>query len=439
MEKEREAHQHTEPASQQGGQPASSLRSYYALAILTLVIACSALDRTIITVVLEPIKKEFMLSDTMLGLMVGFGFALLYSLCALPIARLADRKSRVAIMTIGLVFWSAMTAVHAFAQSAIQVLLARIGVGVGESCAAPLTGSVLADYFPKNKRPMANSILSSAQYLGTYAAFLIGGFATTYWGWRSVFIVAGIPGFVVAALLIFTVKEPRRGAVDGHKADTKLYSIGQTITILAKNRTYFFLLCGFCLTSITDLAVASWFASFLIRVHHLTMIQVGAVGGGIKSIAGVAGVLLGGIIVGWISKKNDKWKLRAPGITSMLAGPCLAGFLLMPMPMAWVLLALGVFLAGVRMGPIMGVVQTVVKVRMRAFAAATFFLTGMIFGMGLGPIIIGGLNDLLKPALGPLAIRYSLLAAAATSMIGAAFFLAAVRHLQADMAKNVVE
>ena len=298
---------------QPGRQPASSLRSYYALAILTLVIACSALDRTVISVILEPIKKEFVLSDTMLGLMVGFGFALLYSLCALPIARLADRKSRVAIMTTGLVFWSVMTSVHAFAQSAIQVLLARIGVGVGESCAAPLTGSVLADYFPKNKRPMANSILSSAQYLGTYAAFLIGGFVTTYWGWRSVFIVAGIPGLRRRRAFDLYGRGARRGAVDGRKADTKLYSIGQTITMLAKNRTYFFLLCGFCLTSITDLAVASWFASFLIRVHHLTMIQVGAVGGGIKSIAGVAGVLLGGIIVGWISKRTTSGNSAHPG------------------------------------------------------------------------------------------------------------------------------
>ena len=372
MTEEREAHQHSEPDLQPGEQPASSSKSNYALAILTLVVAVSGLDRTVISVILEPIKKEFMLSDTMLGLMVGFGFALLYSLCSLPIARLADRKSRVAIMTIGLVFWSVMTSVQAFAQSAIQVLLARIGVGVGESCVGPLTGSVLADYFPKNRRPMANSILELAQFLGTYAAFLVGGFVTTYWGWRSAFIVAGIPGFVVAALLAFTVKEPRRGAVDGHKADTKLYSIGQTITMLAKNRTYLFLLCGFCLTSMTDLAVATWFASFLFRVHHLTMIQVGAVGGGIKSIAGMVGMLFGGIIVGWISKKNDKWKVPAPGITSMLAGPSLVGFLLAPMPGAWVFLALGAFFMGFRMGPIMGVVQTVVKVRMRAFWSGHF-------------------------------------------------------------------
>ncbi len=432
-----EADRRTE--SQAGEQPASSFKSYYVLTLLTLVWSLSFLDRNIISVVLEPIKKEFVVSDTLLGLMVGFGFVIIYSVFAMPLARMADRRSRIGIIAIGVAFWSAMTSLGGFSRTIIQLLLSRIGIGVGESSASAPAQSLVADYFPKDKRPLATSILSISPYVGMYGGFLIGGIATTYWGWRSAFFIAGLCGLVVAAIIALTVKEPRRGIVDGKKVDTRTYGLGQTIAILAKNRTFVFLVCGWCFTGFTDLAFSTWFPSFLIRVHHMTIMQVGAVGGTIKSISGVTGVIIGGLIVARLGKKNDRWKIIAPGLSSLLAGPAIACFLFLPMPWAWVGLVIGIFLMGFRMGPILGLVQTVVKVRMRAFAAATVFLLSNLFAYGVGPFAIGGLNDLMKHTYGPLAVRYSLICVTVTAVIGAIFFLCATPYVTGDIERSLEE
>ena len=420
-------------------QPVSLAKSYYVLALLTLVWALSFTNRSIINVVLEPIKKEFNLSDTVMGLMVGFGFILIYSILSMPLARFADRKGRIPIIATGIAFWSVMTWLGGLAQTVTQLLLTRIGLGIGESCATAPGNSLVSDYFSKDKRPMAMAILSMAPVVGGYGAFLIGGFAATYWGWRSAFFLAGFPGLLIAALLYFTVKEPPRGLQDGKNVDTQAYGLGETLRYFVKNRTYFFLMIGFCFTGYADLTLGTWLAAYLMRVHALTMLQVSTVGGTIQTIGGVSGVLLGGFIVAHLGKMDDKWRIFAPGITSLLAGPALVFFLYAPMPWAWVGLACSVLFMGFRMGPLLGLVQSVVKVRMRAFAAATIFMIGNLFGAGLGPLIIGASNDYLNSTYGPLAIRYSLLSVPAMSMLGALFFLGAVRHVKQDIKMSLME
>ena len=419
--------------------PVSLAKSYYVLILLTLVWSCAYIDRNIVNVVLEPIKKEFGVSDTLMGLMVGFGFVLIYAILAMPVARLADRKGRLPIICIGVAFWSVLTAMGAFAQTVYQLLFTRIGVGVGESTASAPGNSLVSDYFPKDKRPMAMAILSMSPFVGVYGGFLIGGLAATYWGWRTAFIFAGIPGIIIAALLRFTVKEPARGILDGKKADTRVYSLGETLRYFVGNKTYLFAVIGFSITSFVDFGITAWFASFLMRVHHFTILQAGTVGGTIKSIAGVAGVLLGGAVVNYLGKKSDTYKILTPGITSLLAGPFLAFFYLGPMPLAWIGLVAGVICTGFRMGPVLGLVQTVVKVRMRAFAAAVIFMIGNLFGYGVGPLFVGMCNDYLKPTYGPLAIRYSLISMPIMTMLGALFFLWAARYVKRDIQRCQVE
>jgi predicted MFS family arabinose efflux permease len=286
---------------------------------------------------------------------------------------------------------------------------------------------------------MAMAIMSTAPCVGGLIAAWIGGLVGTNWGWRIAFMAVGIPGFLVAALMIFTVKEPVRGIQDGKNADTRNYSIGETLRFFLENKTFFLMVIGFCFTGSADLALSTWFVPFMERVHGISMKEAGAFGGTLNSIAGIAGVLVGGAVIAYLGKKDDRWRIMGPGLTSLLAGPALVFFLFAPMPWTYV----GVFCAMIfmvfRMGPILGLVQGVVKVRMRAFAAATLFMVGNLVGAGAGPSILGALNDHLYPIYGKLAIRYSLLYVPALSMLGALFFLWAGRYVKEDIRKSMAE
>jgi MFS family permease len=190
-----------------------STRRYYVLGLLTVVYALNFLDRTIFNVLIEPIKKEFTLSDTTMGLLAGFGFVLFYSLLGIPIARLADRLNRRNIVAIAFAFWSAMTFLCGMASSVGTLALARIGVGIGESAGTPASQSMVADLFNKHERPRALGVFAIGTYLGVFLGYFIGGYVNQHYGWRMAFFSAGLPGIALAAVLWLTISEPKRGAM----------------------------------------------------------------------------------------------------------------------------------------------------------------------------------------------------------------------------------
>src|SRR6476646_6635601 len=298
-----------------------SLRRYYVLGILTVVYALNFLDRTIFNVLIEPIKKEFALSDTTMGLLAGFGFVLFYSLLGVPIARVADRLNRRNIVAIAFAFWSAMTFLFGMAASVSTLALSRIGVGIGESAGTPASQSIVADLFNKNERPRALGIYAIGTYLGVFLGYFIGGYVNQHYGWRMAFFTAGLPGIALAAVLWLTVSEPRRGAM----AETFTPEpIGPTLGFLASQKTFIIVLVGFCLTTYTNYATSAWIPPFLARVHHLSSVEIGTYAGTFKGLCGMAGTLIGGLVVAQISKRDDRWKLWAPAIMSGLAGPVFA-------------------------------------------------------------------------------------------------------------------
>jgi MFS family permease len=412
---------------------AASPRRYYVLAILTLVYALNFLDRTIFNVLIEPIKKEFALSDTTMGLLAGFGFVLFYSLLGLPIARIADRVSRRNIVALAFAFWSAMTFLCGLASSVTTLALARIGVGIGESAGTPASQSLLADLFDKNERPRALGIYAIGTYLGVFLGYFIGGWVSQHYGWRTAFLSAGLPGIALAALLWLTIAEPKRGAM----AETFVPEpIGPTLQFLATQPSFVIVLIGFCLTSYTNYATAAWIPPFLARVHHLSSAEIGTYAGTFKGLCGIAGTLVGGLVVGKISRYDDRWKLWAPAIMSGLAGPVFALCMLTPSFVTMVAaLAATSFLVGFHLGPIFAIAQTVARPSMRALASALVLLTATCFGQGVGPLAVGMINDALKGAFGADAVRYSLLSAAATTTLGALLFVWAARFIRADIAR----
>jgi MFS family permease len=410
---------------------APSTQRYYVLALLTLIYALNFLDRTIFNVLIEPIKKEFALSDTTMGLLAGFGFVLFYSLLGIPIARIADRLNRRNIVALAFAFWSAMTLLCGMASSVATLTLARIGVGIGESAGTPASQSMVADLFSKNERPRALGIYAIGTYLGIFLGYFIGGHINQHYGWRMAFFSAGLPGIALAAVLWFTVNEPRRGVM----AETFTPEpIGPTLGFLASQRSFVIVLIGFCLTTYTNYATAAWIPPFLARVHHLNSAEIGTYAGTFKGLFGAAGTLVGGLVVARISRRDDRWKLWAPAITSGLAGPAFAWCMLTP-DFATMVVALAAtsFLLGFHLGPIFAIAQTVARPSMRALASAIILLTATCFGQGIGPLAVGMVNDALKNDYGADAVRYSLLSAAIATTLGALLFVWAARSIRADI------
>ncbi len=422
----------SEPAAAAtGAASAPTTRRYYVLGILTLVYALNFLDRTIFNVLIEPIKKEFALSDTSIGLLAGFGFVLLYSLAGIPIARVADRLNRRNIVAIAFAFWSAMTALCGMASSLTMLTLARVGVGLGESAGTPASQSLVADLFDKNERPRALGIYAIGTYLGIFLGYFIGGWVNQHYGWRMAFFSAGLPGMALAALLWLTVAEPRRGAMAEAFAPEP---IGATLRFLASQRSFVIVLIGFCLTTYTNYATAVWIPPFLARVHHLSSAEIGTYAGTFKGLCGMAGTLVGGVVVAKISRRDDRWKLWAPAITSGLAGPVFALCMLTPSFATMVAaLAATSFLVGFHLGPIFAIAQTVARPSMRALASAFMLLTATCFGQGVGPLAVGMINDALKTDYGADAVRYSLLSAGVTTTLGALLFVFAARTIRDDI------
>src|SRR5438876_5388226 len=406
-------------------------RRYYVLGLLTVVYALNFLDRTIFNVLIEPIKKEFALSDTTMGLLAGFGFVLFYSLLGIPIARVADRLNRRNIVAIAFAFWSAMTFLCGMASSVATLALARIGVGIGESAGTPASQSLVADLFNKNERPRALGIFAIGTYLGVFLGYFIGGYVNQHYGWRMAFYTAGLPGMALAAVMWLTITEPKRSTI----AETfKPEPIGPTLGFLASQQTVIIVLIGFCLTTYTNYATAVWIPPFLARIHHLTSAEIGTYAGTFKGLCGMAGTLAGGLVVAHISRRDDRWKLWAPAITSGLAGPVFAVCMLTPDFTTMVAaLALASFLVGFHLGPIFAIAQTVARPSMRALASAIILLTATCFGQGVGPLVVGMINDALKNDYGANAVRYSLLSAGATTMLGALLFVFAARTIREDI------
>lgn len=407
---------------------------YYTLLLLTVIYALNFLDRTIFNVLIEPIKKEFALSDTTIGLLAGFGFVLLYSVLGMPIARIADRRSRRNIVVLGLACWSAMTALCGLAQNVTTLAIARMGVGIGELAGTPASQSLVADLFTKDERPKALGIFAIGAYLGVFLGYIFGGWVSQYFGWRAAFIGAGLPGLAIALLFWKSAREPMRGACDSGLRIAAREALRPTFAFLVSQRSYVLVLIGFCLTSYTNYATSVWMPPFLARVHHLSSAQIGTYAGTFKGLFGIAGTLLGGFVVAWIGRSEDRWKLWAPAIASGLAGPIFAICMLTPhLEISIAMLGLFSLFVGFHLGPIFAITQTVARANMRTLAAATVLLTATCFGQGVGPLVVGAFNDWLAPSYGADGVRYSLLTASVTTVLGALVFLLAARSIRSDV------
>jgi predicted MFS family arabinose efflux permease len=410
-------------------------RQHYVLAVLLVVYTVNFIDRNLLFILLEPIKQELGASDTQMGWLIGFAFALFYTLAGIPIARLADHGSRRGVMSIGIAFWSLMTAASGLVGSYAQLAVARIAVGVGEASATPAAHAMIADLYPPTRRARALSIYTTGANFGVLFGLLLGGFIQQRLGWRAAFVLIGMPGLLIALLVRLTLPEPRRGESEGLVDPGAAPAIMTSLRHLAGVPTFCHLAVSAGLYGICCYGLVAWVPAFLIRIHGLSPGETGWKSGLAIGIAGAIGTVSVGILTDRLVQRDRRWLLWIPAAAAALQIPFHVLFALSPDADVAILALVPVsFLNGI-FGPLgYTLAQGLAPVRMRAMASATLLFVLNLVGMGLGPMIVGWLNDTLAATRGAASIRISILVLLAANVWGIAHSLRATRTVEADLA-----
>jgi predicted MFS family arabinose efflux permease len=405
----------------------------YVLTLLFLLYVLNFVDRQILSILVEPIKQELGVSDTAMGFLTGVAFAIFYTFAGIPIARLADRGSRVGIITVGLTLWSALTALSGVVRSFSQLALARVGVGVGEAAFVPPAHSLISDYFPPRRRATALAVFSMGIYVGIACGFVLGGWLAQRFGWRSAFFAVGLPGLVAALVLRLTVREPPRGVVEGTADREGTLSTAQAFALLRRLPSFWHVILGAAFHSLGGYAFAAWSPAFYLRLHGTPIGRLGVVLGLIIGLGGALGAVAGGYLADRLTRRDIRWQVWVPALASLAAIPFLTVLLFAPGEGgSFTALAPFAMLSAVWSGPVFAATQGLATLRTRALASALLAFCVNLIGLGLGPQLVGILNDLLAGRWGPEAVRYSLLLIIPGNLWAITHFLLAARTLGDD-------
>ncbi len=406
----------------------------YALGLLLVVYVFNFVDRQVLSILLQPIKRDLGLSDTQLGALSGIAFAALYSILGVPIARWADRGTRRSIIALALFVWSGMTALQGFATSFFWLFAARVGVGVGEAACSPPAHSLIADLFRPARRATALSIYALGIPLGGAIGLAGGAWLREAFEWRAALMIVGLPGLVLALVVRFTLREPTRGYWEGAPTGAQP-SIREVAHELARRRSFLHMAIGGTLHAFYGYGAGAFNPAFLERVHQLPPLEIGLWLGAIGATTGVLGTFLGGYLADRMVGRDARWYAWLPGIATLVGVPFVFVFYLWPDGRSALALAvLPALVGGMYLGPTFAMTQALVPPRMRAQAAAILLLILNLVGMGLGPQFVGFVSDLLAPRFGLESIRFALLGTVAAGALWAtAHYALAARTLRRDL------
>ncbi|MBB4659612.1 spinster family MFS transporter [Parvularcula dongshanensis] len=434
---------------------ASNRTRAWVLAVLVIVYTFNFIDRQIVGILAVPIKAELGLSDTQIGLMSGLAFALFYTLLGVPIAMLADRKSRVVIMTVALTVWSAMTAACGLAQSFGQLFLARLGVGVGEAGGVAPAYSLIADYFPPQERSRALAVYSFGIPVGSAIGIILGGILASLLDWRAAFFIVGGAGLLAAPLLKLTVREPVRGGFDKDvppPASDVWTSIKDVVATLARKPSFWGLSLGAASASMMGYGLFLWLPSFFVRSFGEALpgffsfmpdallppnpgplLYAAYFYGAILLIGGVVGIWMGGALADRYGQTRRSAYAVVPACAFVLTVPFLAIGLLTPsLGVAFVVFLIPTALGLVWLGPVISAFQHLVPPHMRATASAVFLFVNNLIGIGVGQAAIGAISDGLTARLGAESLRYAILSGCSFYVIAAVLMFVTAPRLRKD-------
>ncbi len=412
---------------------------WYVLVLLFGIYLSNHIDRQILSILLEPIKAEFGASDTMMGFLTGPAFAIFYAFAGIPIARWADRGTRRTIVAISAALWSLLTALSGLAGSFAQLALLRVGVGVGEAGCSPPSHSLISDYFPPAQRGRALGLYAAGGQAGAAFGFLLGGLLFAYFGWRTTFVLVGLPGVLLAVLVWLTVREPARGQWDRGASVEPMPAV-EAFRFLWQQRSYVHLQLGGALHAAAAYGVGVWVVPFFMRVHGLELTQATTMLGIAAIFIGIPGMLLGGWLADRLSPRDQRWFLWLPTLAAIVAAPFSVLFLFAPDPWLAIVFYLPHSLLSLTYSaPVYAMTQAVVRVRARALAVALHLLVVNLLGLGLGPLVVGALNDYFRESYGEMAIRYTMLFAVAANVAACVFYLLSARTVREDIARAQAE
>jgi predicted MFS family arabinose efflux permease len=414
------------------GESTSLARRWYVLVILTGVYALSIADRFVMSTLIEPIKADLHLSDSAIGFLTGVALALFYVTAGLPLASLADRANRRTMIAIALGTWSVMTALCGTAQSFSQLLLARIGVGVGEAGGTPPSTSLVSDYFPWRRRALALSVYSVGASFGSMLGSSAG-YASDAWGWRAAFLLLGVPGIIVAITVAVTVREPQRGRLDELPPPVRA-GLLDTLRFTRAQPALLHTLIGASVYTLWGWGLMWWTPSYLVRSHHMTLGDAGGALSLMHGIGGTAVLVLTMVVMGRLAKRDARcvpWFVAAvivlATVPSIIAYTAASGALAVKMLWIFIPLSYAPF------GPTFALLQNLVPASMRAQAVALMLFFSNFANLVIAPQAIGFASDWLAPTFAAESLRHALIPLAFVGFWAAWHYWLCAKHLASGL------
>jgi len=387
------------------GAKTSSNYRYLVVVILAVVYTLNFLDRQILSILAEPIRKDLNLSDTQLGVLGGIAFAAFYTFCGIPVGWLADRAKRIWIMSAACGLWSLFTMGCGAAGNFLQLAVMRMGVGVGEAGGSPPSYSLISDYFPPKERGTGLAIYSLGVPMGSMLGAALGGWIAANYGWRTAFFAVGAPGVLMALVMLLIIREPKRGGLDvladgatEHEPPPPLLS---AVGSYFANRTLVLTAISAGLSAFVGYAGLAWNPPFLIRVKGMSLTEVAAYYSLVLGITGVIGTFLAGWLADKLGHKDRRWYAWIPAIAFTITIPFWLGILWAPTwQIALAFIAVPALLNNMYLAPALAVVQNAVPPARRTISGATLLFVLNLVGLGGGPVFVGRISDMAKPAYG---------------------------------------
>jgi len=400
----------------------------FVLAMLLIVYTFNFLDRLVMSILATPIKAELHLTDSQMGALGGFAFAVLYAVLAIPFAWVADRTGRSWVIATSLAVWSGFTALCGAITGFGQLFLCRLGVGVGEAGGVAPSYALISDIFPPQQRARALGIYSLGIPLGAGLGVLFGGAVAAAVNWRTAFLAVGLAGVIFTPIFALTVREPER-----NKTTQGQVGIFAVALMLAAKPSFWLLAFGAASSSLVGYGLAFWLPSLLQRSFGMSLLSASHFYGALLLIGGIPGILLGGWMADRAGLVGKSGYARIPGIAFLICVPLFAaGILNHSSGIAFALFLIPQALCYMWLASVLAAVQHLVPAPVRATASACFLLINNLIGLGLGPLTVGKLSDLLTPSLGSEALRSSLLAVLVFYLIAGLLMLVAAPRLQRD-------
>jgi len=412
--------------------PITDRERNYTLFVLVLVFTSSHVDRQIMGILGQPIKEALAISDTQLGLLTGIMFAVFYATLGMPMAMWADRRNRRNLIAFSVFAWSFMTALCGAANTFTQLLLARIGVGVGEAGSNPPSHSMIADLYPPENRATAMAIFGTGVNWGILLGFLIGGWINEWYGWRVAFVVVGMPGLLLAALVRFTVKEPVRGQSEQLKEALPPPPFWSVVRFMASNPILRNVVAACTLIAFAGYASVIWIPIYLIRIHGMGTGETGTYLALLIGVGGAMGIYAGGRLSDHLaSARGLHWPAWVAAIVSVASIPFLYVAFFANTPNA----ALLAYVVPAALGTVylasgFSIIQNQTPMEMRSVAAAINLFILNIIGLGIGPFSVGFFSDLFEPSYGVDSLRYALLSTLVAVVLGSWFYYRTGIHLR---------